>query len=220
MVCTSGSCTVLLDDGETRRAHRLESPDVGLHIKPGLWREMRDFSDDCVLLVLASAPYDATDYIHDYDAFLQEAKAQKKHSPMKTTGRGNLRRQIAVLVFDGSKRMEFVRFLFVGGSGTVLSYSVYLAGLWFGATPVWAFNISFVFSVCYSYCVHLKVTFRQKHHWRKMALFPLNVAMHYVVGLVSLQFFISQGVPAEYAGLLILPFSALLSFFFSRLLLR
>lgn len=71
VVCLRGGCTVLLDDGETRRDYRLESPDCGLHIKPIQWGEMRDFSDDCLLLVLASAPYDAADYIHDYDAFLQ-----------------------------------------------------------------------------------------------------------------------------------------------------
>lgn len=78
LICLRGSCTVLVDDGETRRNFRLESSDCGLHVKPLKWREMRDFSDDCLLLCLASAPYDAADYIRDYDAFLQAIAAQAK----------------------------------------------------------------------------------------------------------------------------------------------
>lgn len=69
-ICLSGSCTMVLDDGRTRVDVRLDRPDVGLEIGPMIWREMRDFSSDAVLLVLASAHYDEQDYIRDYQSFL------------------------------------------------------------------------------------------------------------------------------------------------------
>jgi len=72
LVCVSGSCRVIIDDGHNRREHFLDRPDSGLHVKPYQWREMVDFSADCVLLVLASAHYDEADYIRDYDVFLAE----------------------------------------------------------------------------------------------------------------------------------------------------
>lgn len=69
-VCVSGACTMVIDDGADRASVRLDRPDQGLLIGPMIWREMRDFSDDCVLLVLASLAYDEGDYIRDYDQFL------------------------------------------------------------------------------------------------------------------------------------------------------
>ncbi len=77
LVCVTGSCRVIVDDGERRCEQSLDRPDLGLHVKPYEWREMRDFSADCVLLVLASAAYDATDYINDYATFVREAHAQR-----------------------------------------------------------------------------------------------------------------------------------------------
>lgn len=72
-ICVSGSCTVVLDDGETRHAVPLDSPRRALEIGPMIWREMRSFSPDAVLLVLASRAYDEADYVRDYDAFLAMA---------------------------------------------------------------------------------------------------------------------------------------------------
>jgi dTDP-4-dehydrorhamnose 3,5-epimerase-like enzyme len=69
-ICVSGACTFVLDDGARRQEIRLESPDVGLVIGAMVWREMHDFTHDCVLLVLASEHYDETDYIRDYSDFL------------------------------------------------------------------------------------------------------------------------------------------------------
>ena len=69
-VCVAGSCTMVLDDGVCRREVVLDSPNRGLHVPPMVWHEMRDFSPDAVLMVLASAPYDEADYIRDYPAFL------------------------------------------------------------------------------------------------------------------------------------------------------
>jgi hypothetical protein len=60
---------MLLDDGETRVSVALDNPAQGLLIGPTIWREMSDFSPDCVLMVLADAPYDEADYIRDYGEF-------------------------------------------------------------------------------------------------------------------------------------------------------
>jgi dTDP-4-dehydrorhamnose 3,5-epimerase-like enzyme len=66
----SGSCTMLLDDGAARVTLRLDDPSTGLLLRPLVWHEMSDFSPDCVLMVVADAPYDEADYIRDYEEFL------------------------------------------------------------------------------------------------------------------------------------------------------
>jgi len=68
-ICVAGSCRMVLDDGRTREETWLDCPTRGLLIDSMIWREMHDFSDDCVLLVLASEHYDESDYIRDYDDF-------------------------------------------------------------------------------------------------------------------------------------------------------
>lgn len=74
-ICVSGSCTMRIDDGTTRADVVLDRPDRALQIGSMVWREMHDFSPDAVLLVLASAPYDPSDYLRDYDQFLAKARA-------------------------------------------------------------------------------------------------------------------------------------------------
>ena len=71
LICTSGSCKIHLDDGTNTAEITLNKPYEGLYIASNLWREMYDFSNDAVLLVLASEMYDETDYIRDYDEFLK-----------------------------------------------------------------------------------------------------------------------------------------------------
>ncbi len=73
-ICVSGSCKFLLDDGCTKENVLLDSPNKGLLIEGLIWREMYDFSKDCVLLVLASEHYNEDDYIRDYSLFLKEVK--------------------------------------------------------------------------------------------------------------------------------------------------
>jgi dTDP-4-dehydrorhamnose 3,5-epimerase len=68
-VCVSGRCTMLLDDGTEVTHVQLDSPTKGVLIKNLVWREMHDFSDDCVLVVFASEHYSELDYIRNYDAF-------------------------------------------------------------------------------------------------------------------------------------------------------
>lgn len=69
IVATSGSFDVLLDDGIVKRIFRLNRPDYGLLIVPGIWRELFDFSSGSVCLVLASTKYNEADYIRDYSEF-------------------------------------------------------------------------------------------------------------------------------------------------------
>lgn len=70
LICVSGSCRVVLDDGVERKSLTLNTPSKGLYIGNYLWREMHDFSDNCVLMVLASEKYDESDYIRNYEDFL------------------------------------------------------------------------------------------------------------------------------------------------------
>lgn len=72
-VCVTGKCRMVLDDGKIREEVWLDSPTQGLIIRELVWREMYDFSEDCVLLVLASEHYNENDYIRDYDEFLLQA---------------------------------------------------------------------------------------------------------------------------------------------------
>jgi dTDP-4-dehydrorhamnose 3,5-epimerase-like enzyme len=68
-VAVTGSCEMVLDDGKSKATVLLDSSEKGVLIGPGLWRVMRDFSADCVLLVLADQHYDEGDYIRNYDEF-------------------------------------------------------------------------------------------------------------------------------------------------------
>ncbi|AHK15514.1 sugar 3,4-ketoisomerase [Thalassolituus oleivorans] len=73
-VCVTGKCRMLLDDGITKESVWLDSPTKGLLIGNNVWREMHEFSDDCVLLVLASEYYDESDYIRVYSDFIRDKK--------------------------------------------------------------------------------------------------------------------------------------------------
>jgi hypothetical protein len=72
LVCVAGECSLVVDDGATRRELRLDSPSVGVHLPPRVWAVQYRFSPDAVLLVLASHAYDAADYIRDYGEFVRE----------------------------------------------------------------------------------------------------------------------------------------------------
>jgi dTDP-4-dehydrorhamnose 3,5-epimerase-like enzyme len=68
-ICVSGSCRFVMDDGTKREELLLENPKQGLLIDKMQWHEMHDFSDNCILLVLASDIYDESDYIRTYSDF-------------------------------------------------------------------------------------------------------------------------------------------------------
>jgi hypothetical protein len=71
LVCLAGSVQADVDDGRTRRSVRLDTPRVGLHMGPMVWGAQHHYSRDAVLLVLASAEYDAQDYVREYARFLE-----------------------------------------------------------------------------------------------------------------------------------------------------
>lgn len=70
IVALSGSFDVVLDDGRERKTFPLNRSYYGLYVPKGLWREMDNFSTNSLALILASTPYNADDYIYDYDEFL------------------------------------------------------------------------------------------------------------------------------------------------------
>lgn len=71
IVAASGSFNVTLDDGKCKRTFFLNHPYQGLHVKPGIWRDLYDFSSGAVCMVLASDLYKKDDYIYDYDEFVK-----------------------------------------------------------------------------------------------------------------------------------------------------
>lgn len=73
-IVLKGSCRFLLDDGIEKIELLLDNPTQGLFIESFIWREMFDFSDDCVLMVLADSVYDESDYIREYEEFLEVVK--------------------------------------------------------------------------------------------------------------------------------------------------
>lgn len=73
-IAVRGSCRFLLDDGHERVEILLDNPAQGLLIESFMWREMYDFSDDCVLMVLADQLYDENDYVRDYQVFREASK--------------------------------------------------------------------------------------------------------------------------------------------------
>lgn len=75
LVCLSGSVSILVDDGERSEVVELSDPSRALLVGPMVWREMFDFTEDAVLLVLASEHYDPDDYIKEYDEFVLRAAA-------------------------------------------------------------------------------------------------------------------------------------------------
>lgn len=76
-VCLKGSCEILLDDGVEQQNVVLNKSNVGLCIPRLTWREMHNFSADCILAILASENYCESDYIREYGDFLKEVKVAK-----------------------------------------------------------------------------------------------------------------------------------------------
>ena len=69
IVAVSGSFDILLDDGKNKKIVKLNRPDYGLLVVPGIWRELFEFSSGAVTMVLASEKYDEADYIREYQQF-------------------------------------------------------------------------------------------------------------------------------------------------------
>ena len=75
-ICVSGSCDMTLDDGKKKTVIRMDNPATGVHVGPMVWHEMSNFSANCIFLALASAPYDESDYIRNYDDFKKRASGK------------------------------------------------------------------------------------------------------------------------------------------------
>lgn len=71
IVAASGSFDLTIDDGINRKTVQLNRPYMGLHVKPGIWRDISNFSSGAICLVLASMPYTEEDYMRDYSEFKQ-----------------------------------------------------------------------------------------------------------------------------------------------------
>lgn len=71
MIAIAGSFDVVLDDGSHTKRIRLSRPAEGLALCPMIWRDLENFSDDAVCLVLASGEYDEAEYFRNYDDFIK-----------------------------------------------------------------------------------------------------------------------------------------------------
>ena len=71
VIAASCSFDVILDDGKNRKTFTLNRPNLALHIVPGLWRELGNFSSGSICMVLASHKYDESDYVRNFSKFLE-----------------------------------------------------------------------------------------------------------------------------------------------------
>jgi len=72
LINVAGSSKVMITDGTNREIVELTRPMEGVYIPKMIWKEMYDFSEDSVLLVLASTHYDGNEYIRDFDEYVRE----------------------------------------------------------------------------------------------------------------------------------------------------
>lgn len=77
LINVSGTSKVKVDDGTNQKVFDLDRPHVGVYIPKLVWKDMYDFSEDSVLLCLASEHYDANEYIRDYDKYLTIRKGEE-----------------------------------------------------------------------------------------------------------------------------------------------
>ena len=77
LINVSGNSKIYIDDGKENMIVELDKPMKGIYIPQMVWKNMYDFSEDSVLLVLASTHYDRDEYIRDYDEYLKEIGKKK-----------------------------------------------------------------------------------------------------------------------------------------------
>ncbi len=81
LICVKGSMACVVDDGVRHQEVLLDASEVGLYVSPMVWTTQYKYTEDAVLLVFASDPYDPDDYIRDYDAFLAELPSSDSPEP-------------------------------------------------------------------------------------------------------------------------------------------
>lgn len=84
-ICTSGSCKIDLEYANGNESFILDSPEIGLYMGGLVWSEIRDFSDDCVLMLLADELYSEEDYVRDYQEFKIQLHNLRSHLLLKAT---------------------------------------------------------------------------------------------------------------------------------------
>lgn len=75
----SGSCKIKFDNGITKETISLNKPHEALYMDKMIWKEMSDFSEDAVLIVISNENYDGQEYIRDYNEYLKEVKKYHEH---------------------------------------------------------------------------------------------------------------------------------------------
>ena len=78
LINVSGSSKVRVDNGFEEEIIELNRPRMGLYLPTMVWKDMYDFSEDSVLLVLANTHYDGHEYIRDYDVFIKEVGGTRR----------------------------------------------------------------------------------------------------------------------------------------------
>ena len=72
LINVGGTSKVRIDNGHSEAVIELNKPMMGLYIPTMVWKDMYDFSEDSILLVLASTHYDGNEYIRDYEEYKKE----------------------------------------------------------------------------------------------------------------------------------------------------
>ncbi len=72
LINVQGTSKVLIDDGKEKNIVILDRPHKGVYLNKMIWKDMYDFSDDSILLVLSNECYDSKEYIRDYSEYLIE----------------------------------------------------------------------------------------------------------------------------------------------------
>ena len=79
LIALKGKCRIVIDDGFSRETFILDSPDKALVCYPITWKEMDEFSPDCVLAGICNTCYDKAEYINNYEEFLKEVRKEELH---------------------------------------------------------------------------------------------------------------------------------------------
>jgi len=75
--CINGSFNLSLDDGAKKQDYYMDKPNIGIYLGIELWHTMKNFSQDCILLIFASEYYNESDYIRNYDQFVKYIETKK-----------------------------------------------------------------------------------------------------------------------------------------------
>ena len=73
-ICLSGSCTISVNDGRKPHTFLLNSPNQALFVDKMVWKTMSKYSADSILLIMSDCQYDSTEYIRNFEEFLEEKK--------------------------------------------------------------------------------------------------------------------------------------------------